>query len=235
MSSSRPLDSPDGQYLYLVYNEAFRRLGIKLHYVYVPSKRALSMVYKGEVDGEISRGSWYGHYHPLLVRIEESHWENAFVAVVNDPKIQLDGWESLRGTEYRVSCSTGTQICDANLPKLIRSDQLRPITRSLQGLKMLLANRTDVLILSETRAQTLINHPELPTEKLYIAGVLGSFYGYAYLHKRYRHIVPKVSVVLKNMKEEGLLNQYWKKVGMKELLKSRQTISSQSINDQSVN
>ncbi|GLS25266.1 hypothetical protein [Marinibactrum halimedae] len=179
------------------------------------------MAFQQEVDGELSRIFKYDKHYPFLVRVEEPHWDNAFIAITDDPNLKLDGWEALSGTDLRVSCSTGTLACENALSRLLPKHHLRPITRSDQGIKMLLTNRTDILILSHMRALSLFNNRDLlPAHRLYVAGIMEHFTAHAFLHKKYRHLVPLVSTTLRTMKQEGLFKQFQQQADLKIFLHS---------------
>ena len=43
---------------------------------------------------------------------------------------------------------------------------------------------------------------------LYQAGIIYTGYSYLYMHKRHAALVPKIAEVLRNMKQEGLVERY---------------------------
>jgi len=83
----------------------------------------------GKADGELSRIHSYGEVHPNVIRVGEPHWSSGFIAVTADPSIQLDGWESLKKTDYRVNYRRGIKGCEANLPGVVRPERLGKVDK----------------------------------------------------------------------------------------------------------
>ena len=84
-----------------------------------------------------------------MIRVEEPIGWASFVAYAKNPTIRLDGWESLKGAEYRVAYVRGAHICEAHLPEVVNPENLYTVTRWFQGLKMLQAGRIDIFIAAE--------------------------------------------------------------------------------------
>lgn len=97
-------ESPDREPLFqfavLVYTEAFQRLGREFRYEVYPVKRCGVLANTGEVDGEPGRVRDYNQAFPNLIRVEEPIVDVKMTAFAVDPSINLNGWESLQGTDY---------------------------------------------------------------------------------------------------------------------------------------
>ena len=50
------------------------------------------------------------------------------IAVAKDPAIQVDNWEDLRGSEYRVDYFRGIAIAEKILPNVVKAEHLRDTT-----------------------------------------------------------------------------------------------------------
>lgn len=209
MAAIRPETQYFGKWQRLVYAEIFRRLGIKAEFRLYPPKRATMEADAGNVDGEPARPYKYADEHPVLIRIEESVFDvnySAFAVQTSIP--QLNGWNSLRGTNYRVEHRRGIKICEINLPKVVNRKNLSTVTDSVQGLKKLLAERTDVFVDEESGILTLLQTPGFKNRNIRSAGIMEFFPVYSYLHKKNTSLAPKMAQIIKAMKAEGLIEQY---------------------------
>ena len=199
-----------GKWHRLVYTEIFKRLGIKIEFRYYPKKRVSIESDAGNVDGEAGRIAAYAALHPNLIRVEESLFYSKFAAFTAKDSIpQLkNGWESLKGTDYRVEHQRGTIICEDKLPKLVKKENLSDVTEISQGLKKLISGRTDIFIDEESGILTLLRTPEFKQSKIHLIGVMEPVVHYPYLHKKHALLAPKMAEIIKAMKAEGLIEQY---------------------------
>ncbi len=198
-----------GKWQRLTYTEIFKRLGMKIEFRDYPAKRASMEADAGNVDGEPGRIFPYADEHPNLTRVEEFPFFLNFSAFAAKDSIPpLKGWDSLKGTDYKVECQRGIKICELNLPKVVSRENLSDITEPDQGLKKLIAGRTDVFVYDELGILTLLQTPEFKDSKVRFAGVMESAVIYPYLHKKHASLAPKMAGVIKAMKAEGLIEQY---------------------------
>ncbi len=217
VSSQDTRDSFYGRLLFLIYTEAFRRLGYDFQYDGYPGARAPVMAENGDVDGEIHRAGDYVKITKNLIRVEESSFTASYGAYTIKPGIILNGWKSLKNMDYRVEYRRGAKLPESALSAIIKPEHLSNITTTEQGLKKLILGRTDiyvdtVFVVSET--QSRLNSTGFPTHKVYQAGIMVSENSYVYMHKKHSVLVPKIAQVLKEMKHEGLIEHY-KKIALK--------------------
>jgi len=208
LGTQKPKNRPAGKFLNLVYTEAFKRLGMTFIYQQYPAQRSSFMSDSGKIDGELSRIYSYNEVHRNVIRIEEPHWNSGFLAVAVGPSIKLKGWESLKNTDYIVNYRRGIKGCEINLPKVVRPEKLEIVDDLSQGYKKLLIGWADIFIGSEMDIVSILNSDEFRNSDLQIVGVMEKFTGHAFLHKKHTELVPKLSDVLKKMKNEGLLKKY---------------------------
>jgi len=197
-----------GRVLDLVYREAFRRLGFEFEYRHYPAKRASLTADEGRVDGDLARVYAYGQTHPELIRVEEAPFSDRFVAIATNPEIKLDGWESLRGTTYRVEYLHGYQRAHDKLTEVVEPARLSALSNWRHGLKKLIRGRTDVFIDVENVIEPLLKQDEFQSANLVVVGVMEEITLHAYLHKKHAPLAAQLSAVLKDMKREGLIEQY---------------------------
>lgn len=202
-------NSFDGRFLDLIYSEAFFRLGYALVYKGFPAKRASVFSDAGEVDGEITRVYSYGDKHPNMIRVDEPHFVAKFCAYATDKSIHLEGWQSLKGTDYRVVYRRGVKQAESMLPGIVKAENLYESTEVMQGLEMLVHGHTDLFIGVQSIVDSyLYSEKKLQETSIERVGVMESITAHLYLHKKNKHLVDKVSEVLKDMKEEGLFLEY---------------------------
>jgi len=212
MGSNDPIESTNGKFYYLLYCEAFRRIGMEMEYRFLPAKRASVEADAGRIDGEVARIMAYAEKHPNLVRVEEAGVSDAFCAFSVNQRIRLDGWESLRKTSYKVEYLRGVLRAEQELTKIVPSANLSTISTLEQGLKKLVAARTDIYIDSEAAVMGLLKTPKFKDAGIQKAGVMEETKYYAYLHIKHKDLALKLAEVLKQMKTEGVVEQYRQQV-----------------------
>ena len=201
-------EMPVGKWLNLIYTEAFSRLGMEFECILYPSKRASMMADVGEVDGEPARASHYTTDHPNLIKLGEPVVSVNFSAFATDFTIRLDGWESLRETRHRVEYMRGIKTCEEELSDVVKPDKLSVVNEFRQGLKKLAAVRIDIFVHLEPDVMATLRTEEFKDMKIQKVGVMEQQIAYPYLHKDHQDLVPKLEAVLKEMREEGLIEQY---------------------------
>lgn len=181
-----------------------------------PAQRALTLADSGKVDGQIERGHDFNLEHPNLLRVEEPSATESFSAFSLKPGIALDGWESLRGTSYSVVARRGVGKAAETLSTMVGSERLLYVERPEQALGMLEleTRRVDLYIdyepmVEETLRKMRSQQPDAYAT-LYKVGTLEHSSQHAFLHKKHAALVPKLEQVLKDMKREGLFEQYRK-------------------------
>ncbi len=153
----------------------------------------------------------YQDAHPNMIRVEESHFNTTLAAYATTPGIELDGWDSLKHTIYAVEYRRGTRIAEAGLTGVVAPDHLTTITLTEQGLKRLITGRIDVYVDVEvivTETLKRLDPMAFDSSRVYRAGIMAQDTLHAYLHQKHRTLAPKVSEVLKTMKQAGLVDQY---------------------------
>ena len=210
MAANRPEDSPVYIFWNLFYTEVFKRIGIQFELRYYPMKRATVELDKGRVDGEPVRIYSYADTHPNLRRVDESVYSMNVVAYATKSSISdLNGWESLRGRDYRVEYPRGMKISQDNLSKVVETDKLSEISEASQALKKLIANRIDVYIDDDIVITPLLRNPEFKKQgKIRTVGIMESVPLYMYVHKKHESVIPQLMESIRAVKAEGLVEHY---------------------------
>lgn len=207
--SATSYNSIQRPWLELVYREAFKRLGVEISIVGLPTKRASVMADAGQIDGDLHRARNYGDKHPNLVRVEFSHFAVSFVAYSKRADIVLaDGWDSFNHTPLRVQYILGSATAGTELGRRVAPERLSTVTDVELGLRKLELDRSDVLIALDLNVEPLLPLPEFRRSGIHKVAELGQVPCYLYLQKRHAALAPRLARVLEQLKREGLIEQY---------------------------
>jgi polar amino acid transport system substrate-binding protein len=198
-TNNTPLDR---QALRLLSEEAFRRAGLELKLVSLPSARSLVAANAGEVDGEGLRIAGLDKQYPDLVQVPERYIGISFVAFARDASIQLDqGWAGLE--PYRVSHITGWKLFEANAT---RARSVTQVETPEQMFRMLDAGRIDLALYTLADGQALVRSLGLSSIGA-VRPALKDVDMYLYLHRRHAGLVPQIARALRDMKADGSYNR----------------------------
>lgn len=193
----------------LAYTEAFRRLGRPVRINHYPLARRTALVEAGEIDGDVARIREYGDAHPSLVRVEESFADLNFALFTANPALQLQTLEELRPSTWLVEYRRGILFCERTLKPLLPAERLSDISSEEQGLKKLLAGRTDLYCDLDYAVRRVLHLPQFknvtPVRKVFDLGAIPT---YPYLHRKHAALAPLLAATLKKMKAEGLIDAY---------------------------
>lgn len=195
-----------GRWLNLIYNEVFHRLNYQFEYLGYPNERANRMAESGQVDGEIQRAANYAEIAKNLLKVEEPSFLATIGAYAVKPGIVLDGWESLRNTSYIVEYRRGSKVPQTALPAVVKAENLSSTTTVERGLTKLIQGRIDIYIEQDYVVTEALG--KLEPSPVYRAGIMWTGASHVYLHKRHAALLPKITKILKAMKQEGLVERY---------------------------
>lgn len=211
VSSDDTYNSRYGCWLHDIYQEAFSRLGYEFIYRGMPGGRAPFMAEKGDVDGEIHRPYEYQQQTKNLMRVEESPFDVTFEAYVIKTNLQFHDWSELGNAGLKVEYRRGTKRAEGKLKQAVAPSLLSDVTSTEQGLKKLLRGRTDVFIEQSLVYQDVMA-TLMPTSEaykhIYSAGVIDELPSYAYLNRRHIGLVADLAYVIKQIKDNGLIEIY---------------------------
>lgn len=197
-----------------IYAEAFRRMGVPLEIVHYPTARLPLMLDRGMIDGEMARALLYGQLNPKLIRVSESVLVGAFVLYTAKPELRLSELKDLLTSTLRAEYRLGVLTCEGAMKATVSGERLSTIATTRQGLEKLLRDRTDVYCDIDLAVLNVLYGPPLQG-----AGALHTLLQigdpaplYPYLHPNHADMAPRLAATLKQMKLEGLLEQYRKEV-----------------------
>ena len=205
--------SSTGRWLNLIYTEVFRRLGYDFEYKSYPNERANIMAESGIVDGEIQRAANYEKVAKNLLKVEEPSFSVNVAAYAVSPGIVLDGWESLKNTNYIVGYRRGSKVAQNALPAVVKPEKISTTTTVEQGLIKLILGRIDIYIEQDSVvAETLkkFDKDKFDPSSVYQVGIMWTGESHVYLHKKNVVLLQEIVEVLKSMKQEGKVEHYRK-------------------------
>lgn len=194
-----------------IYAEAFKRLGIPFQLEHYTLARRAALVDEGAADGETSRVYTYGDNKPNLVRVEESLIDLGFSFYAANPKVKLARFEDLRATNYLVEFRRGILICENTVKQFVPAERISDVPTQEQGLKKLIAGRTDLYCDIDVYVLQELQSPELKQSGKGVRKLISigkSVPTYPFLNKRHAELAPRLAAVLKQMKAEGLIEAY---------------------------
>jgi len=157
----------------------------------------------------VSRIYAYADAHPDLVRVEEPVLDFSFALFSADPSLRLQRLEDLATSHYIVEYRRGILMCENTLAKYVPAERLSNVTGTEQGVKKLVAGRTDLYCDIETYVPEALRAPEFKGVTT-VRKVLrfASVPTYPYLHKKHAALAARLAATLRQMRAEGLLGDY---------------------------
>ena len=185
-----------------VIQEAYQLIDLDVDIIRYPNMRSLMKSNSGEVDGELSRISNINQKFKnlLQVPVEINYIDGyAFSAKKN---LQVLDWESLR--DFELVCVRGLLFVEKNLSS--RNMQCYPVSTYSQAIDLLQKGRFDITVLPEITGLSIIKKNQ--AKDVYIQGNrLIRVDLYHYLHKKNKHILPKISAILHKMQTSGRIEE----------------------------
>jgi polar amino acid transport system substrate-binding protein len=180
-----------------VLQEAFRRIGLNVKIIMLPSERALINANEGIEDGNFARVEGIDKIYPNLIRVPEEITKFEFVAFSKKFKFQTTNWDSLK--DYNVALITGWKILEANI---VNTKSLVKVKNEDILFNLLNADRVDIIVYDRRQGQAVIKrlglkninnlNPPLAVKSMYL-----------YLHKKHKDLVPLVTGAIRSMKRDG--------------------------------
>lgn len=181
-----------------VITEAFRRIGMDLEIVRLPSERALQNANNGIEDGNYVRvGGLISQMYPNLIQVPESITKFEFVAFSKKFDFRPSGWKSL--SPFNVGIVTGWKILEKNIQE---SKSLTKVENPEILFNMLETERIEVAVYDLRQGMYLIKKLGLSDFKA-MSPPFATRDVYLYLHKKHQAIVPQITEVLIQMKKDG--------------------------------
>jgi polar amino acid transport system substrate-binding protein len=194
-TNNTPLDR---KALALLSQEAFRRIGMDIKLVSLPSERSLLAANQGEVDGEGLRVAGLNEQYANLVRVPERYVSISFVAFGKDATLAMDkAWDSLK--PHRVAFITGWKMFEANATG---ARIVNKVEKPEQLFQMLASGHVDLALYTRADGAALLRRLGM-TGITPLVPALKDVDMFLYLHKKHEALVPRLAQALRDMKADG--------------------------------
>lgn len=182
----------------IIATESFRRAGLRLKLIQLPSERALMNANAGIDDGDAGRVAGIKTLYPNLVPIPQKLFDQHFVAFTRNASLPHANWQNLR--TFSVGYIRGSKIIEKNIPP---GTQTLPATDAEQLMTMLDKGRIDIAIYRRWEGQALAQKMGIQDLRI-LEPSLAETAVYIYLHKKYLDKVPLIAAALRDIRAEGL-------------------------------
>ena len=209
VSIHQPENTQIYRWMHLVYNDLFSRINRSVKLIYLPPRRATVYAKLGNIDGQAGRMASYAEEVKNQIIVSETIYCLDMVAYIRRSSNLKDfeNWESLTSKGLKVDYLRGIAIAVKNLTPLIPPADLKVVDTLEQGFIRLKEGRTDVFVASNQSAEPILSSLE-SKEEIVHGGVLESVGFYPHLHVRHRKLIPLLASAIKEMKKEGLIDEY---------------------------
>ncbi len=182
----------------IVYT-TLQRMGIGVSITALGMDSAIQGTNNGVYDGLCSQASGLEEDYPFLVRVPEMVSTNRYYAyALAGTELQCSGWEDLKG--LRVGTLYEKTYTKANLPQTIAGHVEKRNWGDLLGA---LNNKECDVVIASSRLST---ESVMPDNVVNI-GLLDTVPSYMYLNKRNEELIPQMAEVIKDMREDGTLDE----------------------------
>lgn len=197
----------------LVFQDAFRRLDVAVQINNYPLARRTALVDAGQIDIDAGRVYSYGEAHPNLVRVEEPFVEYGFALYTANPALRPQSLDDVRKSGWLVEYRRGILFCEKTLKPLLPTERLSDISSEEQGIKKLLAGRTDLYCDLDYVVSDVLNSPGIAgATRVRKVLSLGNIPIYMYVQRRHAELAPRLAETFRKMKAEGAIEAYQARV-----------------------
>lgn len=184
-----------------IVTEAFRRLGLEVKLVQLPSERALQNADQGIDDGNYVRIAGLSALYPNLLMVPEPMSSFPCVAFTRDPGLKALAWTDLSGPQ--VAYVLGWKLVELNVPA-IRTLQS---VRDQEALFVLLDKGRARIVLADLHTGREIIRRKGYRNMRALLPPLADPPMFLYLHKRHADLVPRLAEILRDMRRDGTLQR----------------------------
>lgn len=195
-------NSPSSLVYSKILEEVYKRAGIPLDFVVMPTERSIVESSNGHIDGELVRIYKVGELYPTLIRVPTpfTFFESTAFSTIPDV-LPEEGWNGL--SDYRVGMVRGMKHAEWGL-KDIESVVTVNITKQL--FDMLKFGRIDIAVTSRISGLYFIKNYDL--QPMYVVKpALQNHELYHYLHEKNKQYISVLDETIRTMKESGELTK----------------------------
>ncbi|WP_157738822.1 ABC transporter substrate-binding protein [Labrenzia sp. VG12] len=192
-------NTPNGRIGAALLKAAYSRLDIEVDIYSTSGKRGLMQSSTGAIDGEVVRFKLVGDMHPTLLRVDVPLIEFAVTVFVN----QADG-----------ASGTIMDLATRRVGHLAGAVKLKQLTLNFDDVWQAASNEELFGMLAAGHLEAVVSASiagRIATRQLGLKGIeeldppLERANLYHFLHEKHAHLVPKITQVLRHMRETGEL------------------------------
>ncbi|WP_375192825.1 substrate-binding periplasmic protein [Marinobacter sp.] len=183
-----------------ILNEAYETLGIRMDAVTTPSRRALFMANKGQLDGDLFRIGSVAAQYPDLIRVEFPLLRGKLRAVARDHRLSILP-ANQDADHWTVAVRRGVLIAEQAAEALSLNVMLAETYDQL--FHLLESGRVDLAFVADIEGITPL--AERKWQKLNILpDAVAKFTLHHYLHKRHQGLAEELAQTLKELEHSGI-------------------------------
>jgi polar amino acid transport system substrate-binding protein len=181
--------------------EAFRRIGVAVRLVRMPSERALQNANQGVDDGNFPRIEGLTALYPNLVMVPESMSTFPCAAFTRDPELKSVVWADLGGPQ--VAYVLGWKLVELNVAEAGKLQH----ARDQEALFALLDKGRALIVIADLYTGQEIIRRKGYKDMRVLLPPLADPPVYIYLHKRHADLVPRLAQALREMRRDGSIER----------------------------
>jgi len=198
-------DDPATDIAEQIVREAYRRLGIHLVVHKLPGERTLLYANDGTMDGELYRKMGMEQEYPNLVIVPVPLQVYEIVIFSHGKSFVVSGWESLR--PYTLGFKRGIKI----VQEKTRGMRVEAVPTLPQAFEKMMMGRTDLVLGNRSSGMAVIKALNLDGVTV-LEPPLASFPVFHYLNKKHEDLVPRLTLVLREMQADKTIERIQKSV-----------------------
>ena len=183
-------------FLDVVVGEMFRRVGIELRLVKLPSERALMNVNDGIDDGDLTRIAGLEQHYRNLIRVPEKLMDWQFAAFCKRCPSE-SSWDAMR--RHAVGHIKGWKIYEQNMAG---AERVTTAVDPEQLFRLLDLDRIEVALYEHWICLAFLKRAGIENVRP-LTPPLASREMFIYLHRRHAPLAPKLAEALRALKREG--------------------------------
>lgn len=189
-----PPNTPHGNYIKELLEQAYKELGYRIDYLNVPGARELSLTEKSVLSGVLARDIVIEQSAPNLVKVDVAVFSYKVLLITNSNVCETCELDTLSVVAY----PRGGKIYQKFIDDLPSSVNTIAIGGSQSLIQMLNKNRIDGIITSDTNIKaSVLSNPNLTAKTLEVR------YDFHYLSPQVSHLKQPLESKLKQMATNG--------------------------------
>lgn len=189
-----PPNTPHGNYVKELLDEAYKQLGYEVNYLNVPGARELSLTEKSVLSGVLARDIVIEETSPTLIKVDVSLFSYQVLLITNSNVCGTCSLDKI----HVIAFPRGGKIYEKFLHDLPEHIDKIAIGGTTSLVQMLNKNRIDGFITSDTNINVnILKKPNLTAQTLEVR------YDYHYLSPQALHLKKPLEMKLKQLKAGG--------------------------------